>query len=367
MRNRMIGGHVLHVITDTNRRGAQIFATQLRDLLSRDDRPHRVVALGAGRSGAQLEVPVLGHGTRSADSLRALRAAMRETDLVVAHGSGTLLASTVAGVGLRVPVVYRNISDPAYWLGTAARRFRVAAMLRRVEAVVALWPGGKDYLVQRLGLPAERIRVIPNGVPLGDFRPPTRDEQLAARRRFGVPDTAPVLVYAASLQPEKHPQTAVEALRHLPPDTRLVMIGDGPLRDEVTGLAEEVAPGRVVVAGQVDDALNAYWAADLMVLPSEGEGLPAVLIEAGLCGRPAVASTSGGNADIVLDGRTGVVVDPADPRQLADGVTTVLADLETLGQRAAAHCAERYDLTSVARQWDELLTACRHQHQGVAS
>ncbi len=345
----------LHVITDTDRRGAQVFALDLCASLGDLGQAGEVVALSPGGAGAQLTVPILGRGPRDPRTLGALRRRMRHAPAVVAHGSSTLLACAIAGAGLRVPIVYRNISDPAYWLSTEFRRLRVRLMLSRMERVVALWPGGASYLVERLGVDPGRIHIIPNSVRAQDFRPPNDAERFAARARFGLPRDAPVLVYVAALQPEKHPGTAIEALSRLPDDTHLLMLGDGPQRQAISVLAAHEAPGRTIVAGQIDDPVQGYWAADVIVLPSEGEGLPGVLIEAALCGVPAVASMSGGTSDIVLDGVTGLVVDPADPDQLAAGAIRALRNKSKWGGAARARCLARYDMHSVAKKWHAVL------------
>ena len=114
---------VLQVITDTDRRGAQVFATDLGAELQ-DEFDVRTVALAPGRDRA-LDVDVLGPSRRSPKTLRALRTAARHAAIVIAHGSSTLPASAVALVGSGVPFVYRQISDPVFWTPTAAKRLRV--------------------------------------------------------------------------------------------------------------------------------------------------------------------------------------------------------------------------------------------------
>lgn len=349
-------GSLLHVVTDTNRRGAQVFATDLAAQLERCGLPGTVVAIRPGATGAQLGLSTLGRGPRHLPTLLALRRAMRDASVVVAHGSNTLMASVLAGVGLKTPIVYRNISDPAYWVNTRLRRARVTKMLSRVDQVVALWQGGADYLRTSLRVPHDKVTVIPNAVRAADFRAPEPRERRLARERFGLPPQATVLLFPAALQPEKHPETAVRALGALPSSTWLLVVGDGPRRAEVTRLAERVTPGRVVLAGQISHMLEAYWASDLVVLPSEGEGLPAVLIEAGLCQLPAVASSSGGNADIVIDGMSGRIVPPADDVRLAAAVTDVIAHRARYGAEAAAHCLATFEMGRVAEQWASVLS-----------
>ncbi len=170
-----------------------------------------------------------------------------------------------------------------------------------------------------------------------------------------MPEGVTVLLYVAALQPEKHPVTAVRALSYLPDSTWLLMVGDGPQRTEVETVALRLAPGRVVLTGQVADMARIYWAADVFVLPSEGEGLPAVLIEAGLTGLPAVASTSGGCEDIVIDHKSGRIVPPADEAALAGAVREVVDARESMGESARQRCSAHYDLPVVTAQWAAIL------------
>lgn len=346
--------HVLHVLTDSDRRGAQVFALDLHKALS----PYfvqSVVALRPGlRPGAQLDVGVLGSGGRDWRTLVRLRRAIRTSDAVVAHGSNTLFACALAGAGLSVPMIYRNISDPGYWW-TGAGRWRVLLSLRRYARVVALWRDGAERVTRLARLPRERVVVIGNAVQEADFPAPNAGDQAKARARLGLDDAAVVCVMVSALQPEKHPDTAVEALELLPSHVSLLLVGDGPMRADVEALAERVAPGRVRFLGQVEDVRSAYLSADVMVLPSEGEGLPAALIEAGLSQLPAVASTSGGNAEIVLDGVTGRIVPPADPGMLAAGVEAVLAERAAMGERARQHVLQNYGMDVIADQWRVLI------------
>ena len=347
---------ILQVITDTDRRGAQVFAADLEHELVDAGLVVSTFAIAPGTKGAQLPIQALGRSRFDLSALRALRKQMRGARVVVAHGSGTLIATTLAGIGLRPLLVYRNISDPAYWLRNGARRLRVKLMLKRATKVVALWTGGANYLVRVLGIEEDRVVVIPNGVHTDSFRPPSVSEKRAARAKYGFSADHVVLLFVAAFQTEKHPETAVATLDLLPEKFRLLMLGDGPCLEPVSKLAQAAGGERVVIPGRVDKTQHAYWAADILVLPSEGEGLPAVLIEAGLSGLPAVASDSGGNEDIVLDGMTGFVVPPASPKALADGVTRILSEGKDFGANARAHCLSRYDMRSVGRAWVDLLT-----------
>jgi glycosyltransferase involved in cell wall biosynthesis len=100
-------------------------------------------------------------------------------------------------------------------------------------------------------------------------------------------------------------------------------------------------------------------ASDVFVLPSMSEGLPAVLIEAGLTGVPVVTSDVGAVREVIRDDETGVVVPPGDVPALADGVRRALADGDGLAGALQRHCLEHYEMQVVAGAWAALLDDLR--------
>jgi glycosyltransferase involved in cell wall biosynthesis len=345
----------LHLVTASQRRGAEISAADLVQALEDDaSMTHRLVALTSGPQGDQLGAPALGPKPFALATLRALRRAARAADVVVAHGSKTLPASVIALAGTGTPFVYRSIGDPLAWSGSGLRRRRTALLLARAARVVALWPAAAETLAQVHGVPAERIVVIPNAVPAERFPVPGTADRVAARRRFDLPAEAPVVTCIGALSPEKQVATALAAVAALD-GVHLLVVGDGPLRAELEAQAATAAPGRVRFAGVLPEVHGALAAADAMVLTSRTEGMPGVLIEAGLAGRPAVASRVGGVAEIVRDGETGRVVAPGDVDGFAAGLRAVLAAAPALGEAARGHCLAHFEIGVVAAQWRDLL------------
>lgn len=171
---------VLQVITDTDRRGAQVFAADLHEAL--DGRlTMRTVALAPGRYPNGLELPVLGASRMGRDTLQALRRQMRQADVTVAHGSTTLPACAIAGLGLAAPFVYRQISDQGFWVDTRAKHLRVTALVRRARMTVALWAGAAETLITR-------FRVPPDGS--GPSRTVCPPSGTGSRRRHSAPARA---------------------------------------------------------------------------------------------------------------------------------------------------------------------------------
>ncbi|MDP8930357.1 MAG: glycosyltransferase family 4 protein [Actinomycetota bacterium] len=353
----MAGTDILQVITDTDRRGAQVFAVDLHDALAGRGHDLRTVALSSGRHGDLLDLPVLGASWRTWEAMSALRHEMARARVVVAHGSSTLPACAIAGVGGVAPFVYRQIADSLFWASTPARRLRVRLFLRQARSVVALWTGAARVLSERFGLDERRIEIIPNGVPASRCPVVDPGDRPVARARFGLHPHSPTLLYIGALVPEKGADAAIRALAGCE-ECQLLVVGAGPEYGALRALAGAVAPARVVFAGPVDHPANAFAAADIVVLPSRGgDSMPGVLIEAGLSGLPAVATSVGGIPAIVRAEVTGEIVAPDDEVQLVAAIRRALHRADRYGRAARQHCLEHFEIDAVAAQWDRLLTS----------
>jgi glycosyltransferase involved in cell wall biosynthesis len=342
---------VLHVVTSTQRRGAETFAVDLSAALAARGVAGEVVALAPG-GGATLDVEALGGRPLAPSTLRALRRRASGARLVVAHGSRTLPACAAALVG-GPPAVYRSIGDPAAWAGGGLRRARTRLLLSRMAAVTVLWPAAADSVRALYHVPAGRTHVIPNAVPAGRCPVPDADDRRAARQVLGLPAEAPVVAAIGALGPEKLVGDAVAACAALP-EVHLLVAGDGPERAALERRAAAETPGRAHFAGALPGATGALAAADVVVLPSRTEGMPGVLIEAGLSGVPAVATDVGGVAQIVRDGETGVLVAPGDVAGLAAGLRRALAGRQAMGAAARRRCLARFEIEPVAAAWADL-------------
>jgi glycosyltransferase involved in cell wall biosynthesis len=301
-----------------------------------------------------LEVTTLGRSRFSIAGWQRLRAMCRQAEVIVAHGSSTLPAVAAATAGLSSPFVYRSIGDPRAWANTRARRIRVRAAAARGEAVVALWRGAAVAWLEELGVPAERLQVIPNGSDPERFKPADQREREEARDAIGVGRKAPVAMYLGALTPEKRVELAIRAVSELPSVT-LVIVGDGPRRTSLEEAAREHGGGRIRFLGRSDRPESLLAAADVVVLPSDTEGMPAVAIEAGLAGVPVVATRVGGLHEIVISGQTGVLVAPGRASGLVTGIQACLQEREPMGLRARVHCERSFDSRRLAHMWRDLL------------
>lgn len=191
---------------------------------------------------------------------------------------------------------------------------------------------------------------VPNAVDVSRFTPGSAGH---VRSSHGVPDGAPVAIVCAQLDHAhefKRVDLAIEAVRRLNgARLHLLVVGDGPLRERLRGMAEEAGVReRVHFAGALagDALVDHYRAADFLILPSEFESFGLVQVEAMACAKPVIVSSVPGCRDVSEDGRHGFHVQPGSADALADAVGRMLALPEAervaMGDAALARVHERY-------------------------
>jgi glycosyltransferase involved in cell wall biosynthesis len=345
--------HVLHVLTDDRRRGAQVFGWSLARRLDELGLRNTTVVLVGGSSDG-MPVPGLGSRARGTQTIRTLRRLMADADITVAHGSSTLQACAIAGIGRGRPFVYRQISDPVYWSRGTLRRARTHVFYRFPHHVVSLSERTAEVLGERFAVPRDRITVIPNAADERKLRPGTSSSRQDARARLGVPDTSSVLAYVGALTEEKGVFDLLDAVGR---EHVVLIAGEGPAAAELDRRAAQRRLDTRML-GSVADPTAVYLACDLLVLPSWSEQQPGVLLEAALVGTPAVATEVGLVGELLAGGQAGHLVQAHDPEALRRTIEEALTDraaLRRLGEAARRHVEAHYSLAAVAPAWAELL------------
>jgi len=215
-------------------------------------------------------------------------------------------------------------------------------LYRRFDAVFALSENGGAGKLRLLGIPD--VEVVPLGVELGEFGPSRRDPRL--RAKLGLADGQPLLVYVGRLDGEKKPDLVVDAFRRLPRSlgAKLVLIGEGPLKAEISALGDE----RIVITGYMKSRAElARWlaSADIYVSGMADETFGVSIVEAQASGLPVVGVAAGAMIDRVTDriGRLGRVGDAA---QMAANILELWnGDRRAMGEEARA-CALEYSWES---------------------
>jgi len=311
----------------------------------------------------------------SAPHLRALR--RLRLDVVHTHspfllgGIGLWVARTLhLPVAFTYHTLYVEYTHYAPVLGDLARPLVTAyttAYCNRCDVVLASVPTVAS-LLRQYGVRA-RIEVTPSvGVETSEFEHGSPGE---TRVRFGIPAAAPLLVYVGRLAQEKGIPLLLEAFAGLPTDVWLLLAGDGPKRAALRAQAERlgIAP-RVVFAGDQAHArvVEALFACDLFVFPSQTETMGLAVLEAMAAGRAVVAARSGPVADIVRDGETGLLA-PADPRAFVEAIIDLVTNPERRAAMAARgrEVAAAYAQDRIADRLIGVYEALIEQHGAVAA
>jgi glycosyltransferase involved in cell wall biosynthesis len=367
----------LHLINSQQRRGAEVFAAQLVSCLQEKGRFKNLVCSLYDRGDDNLPVegvPVFKLGGREGAFNRIgldLRLLSRlygllrnfQPDVIVAHGGDTLKYTVSAGLFYgRAAAIYRNIVTASAWANSPARVKLNRLLLNRIDAVVSVSQSIKQDFLKVYRLPEDRVAFIPNGVATADFdvcaQASTRTQ---VRQELGLSQQDTALISVGDLSPEKGYQDLLPLLAELRSggfENHTLLVGDGPLRQELRQQAEKLnLTGQVHFLGRRSDVPRLLAAADLFVLPSKTEGMPAVLIEAGLAGLPAVAFDVGGVAEVVEHQVTGLLARPSDFQGLAQALIALSEDPQryaTMGATSRLHCHQQFDIRQVASKYEEL-------------
>jgi glycosyltransferase involved in cell wall biosynthesis len=239
------------------------------------------------------------------------------------------LAAVLAGLVFRVPVTVTLRGMLPLLVPFRLRRPQLRFALRRAARVIAVSESLKRDAVA-LGIPAERVRVIENGIDPGLFHPIDRTE---ARRSLGLPKYGPLLVSVGTLAPRKGFHLVMEAMAKLKkswPTLRFAIVGgdgaEGAMGTELRQLARKLEiDDRVIFAGPRKRGELASWyaAADLFVLATAHEGCPNVVLEALACGTPVVGTPVGSIPEL-LTSEVGLIVE-RDVQSIAAGIDKALS------------------------------------------
>ena len=243
------------------------------------------------------------------------------------------------------------------------RRWSYRLLLRYCDRMIAVSEAARRNMIRELDADQrwaeERIAVVPNGVPIP--REHETGEICEFRRRFGVPDSARLIVGAGRLAEQKNFAALISAVARLmmrSEDVFCLIAGSGPLagtlQDQTSRLGVE---SRIRFCGHIDSMSLLLAAADIFCLPSLWEGLPLVLLEAMAAGLPVVATEIDGVTEVVQPGRTGLLSPPGDEESLIRNLEMLLADevlRQNLGRAGREEYLERYSLDRAVSELDRI-------------
>ena len=205
------------------------------------------------------------------------------------------------------------------------------------------------------GVPPDQIYFIEHCIDMVEVDPGRYpiEEVAAIKSRLGLPSGKKIVAFIARFHPQKRPMDFVELSRRCAADTSLhfLMVGEGPLSEVVNDYIDKNQPQNLTVVRFYRPITEIYAIMDVLVLPSEYEAMPLVVLEAQAMGKPVVVTDVGSNRDVVEDTCGGVVVPRiGDIKALSDGVAKVIAEpIDSAAVRSRIY--DRFGTEKIAAQY----------------
>jgi len=354
---------VVHVVSTLSIGGLEKVVLDLARHRTRDRFTMHVICLD--RAGVlkpefeSLGVPVHVIGTRGLVPTRIWRLARRlkeiKPDVLHTHNPQAHLHGAIAARLARVPLVVHTKHGRDYmdgnWLAAGTR-----LATRWTSRIVGVSEDAALVALEMDGVPADKVRVIHNGVDLDRFdvrvARPTRPHRRAVTvgRLTAVKDQATLIRAVGRVVAEV-------------PDFQLDIVGDGPARRELEMLRDSLGlTDHVHFRGYHSRVGDFLATADFFVLSSLSEGVSLALLEAMASGLPVVATDVGGNGEVVVPGETGYLAPPNSPELLAAQMLRLAdnaAEISRMGRAARRRVTEHFNLRTVVAEYEEMYTQQR--------
>jgi len=291
---------------------------------------------------------------------RRLAAILRDQAVDVLHLRGlSMLPDGVMAADLygraAVAFSFHGFEDAGVMWSPLRRGVYRSAILR-CDDRWAVSRAAADALSRELRLPAGCISVIPNGIDANEWA--STLERCESRRALGLPVDRPIVLCVGNLRPVKGQDVLLKALARMGPSAgqaTILFVGQDHQQGRwQTWAGRNLREVDVRFLGPQSDVRPWYQAADLFVLPSRWEGHSNALLEAMACGLPVIATAAGGNAEMIDDGKTGLLVPPDDPDRLARAMEHLLVRPARRAELAAAARRE------VRRRFDAAVTTAAY-------
>lgn len=296
----------------------------------------------------------LGTIGRIRDVIRDIR-----PDVIHTHQIGPLFYTGFASIGAGVPLIVHTehgkeeyaTSRKTRLLGKIAGRFTKVFYCLTQDMAGAVGDAGI--------VPAGKLRVIMNGIDTAVYKQPR--DTAGIRASLNIPLSARLIGTIGRLTEIKRQDVLLDAFASLTPmhsDLHLLLVGDGPLRDELQTRAESLKiVDRVHFAGYQSDTTAYLHAMDIFALTSRSEGMPQALLEACVAEKPVIASRVGGIPEVIHHGTTGLLVTPGSVQELAAGLNELLTHpvrAAGLALTASQRVINTFDISRMAADyhWD---------------
>jgi glycosyltransferase involved in cell wall biosynthesis len=337
-----IDPRVLHLISSSGFLGAENVVLELAKettkagfwvtigILENRNNIHMELAERAKGEGLKVQIfPCRGRFDRG--TISSIRSFINEEkpNLFHSHGYKSNFYSLFANRG-KLPWIVTNHLWKRTTYALKVYAYIDSLLMRKADKVIAVSEEIADEMTKK-GIPSTKILVIDNGIDLQKFENKTRNNDL--RKSFGLNGNHKIIGTIASLTEEKGHRYLIEAAKHVIdkcPECRFLIVGDGGqrhfLEKTVAGLG---LTEKVIFTGSRKDVPDILSMLDLFVLPSLKEGLPMALLEAMASKVPVIATSVGAIPKVIVNNKTGILVDPGNANVLSTAILALLHNGQT--------------------------------------
>ncbi|MFT3909010.1 MAG: glycosyltransferase [Ferruginibacter sp.] len=360
---------MLQLVTERQYRGAQVFAAELSSMLAANG--HEVFFVGLYPTKENI---LVAKGAENMDLagkktsldigllMRLVKLIKKlKPDIIQANGSDTLKYAAFAKTFCPgINIVYRNISMVSAWTKQGSFKRKLNSFLfKKVDRVTSVGQQSMDDLVKTYGYPLAKTRLIRRGVPQFEY------DRIAARKKlateFRIPETDFILAHTGQFSPEKNHVFMIESFEKVlahDHHVRLLFIGEGKKFQEIKELVvQKNLDKHILFAGYREHVQELLAGSDLFILGSTIEGVPGVVLEAGIQSLSTVAVNVGGVGEVVINEKTGILLDHHDADAFSNAIISLWKDEKarrSLGTNAKQFVLENYSLQSCLIAFESL-------------
>lgn len=284
----------------------------------------------------------------------------QKIDLIHAHCEASFFYGGMAAkLGRIVIVGTYHRSDLRYYQSNLKNRFYNSLL----NHCVAISTQRQRLMEESLGVSMSKITLIHGGADVREITPSDSCRRTEVRKALNIPKDSIAILSLGHLGEIKGHDDSIEALSLVAKqslDINLYIGGDGTKTDYQrlqSLIAEKGLSSRVKLLGQLTNVVDWLHACDIFLQPSIEEGFGLVFAEAGAAGLPVLATNVGGIPDIVVDGETGILVEPREPQKLAQAIESIFCDKEhreLMGKRGRERIVRHFSLEAMGDQYDHL-------------
>lgn len=253
----------------------------------------------------------------------------RDINIVHTHGWLSFLYGSIAGKIAGIPVLI-NGEHGTFNLNKKRRIFVYRLLSLFVNKFITVSSSLRKELVDKIKISSDKIIVIPNGVDTERYHSINMEEVINRKNRIGIPMSSRVIGSVGRLEPVKNYEMLINAfseISHEFPMLYMLLVGDGSRMEKLEKLAWDLGlSNKICFLGQVNNTQDFIPLMDIFILTSYSEGMSNTILEAMSCSKPIIATDVGGNRELILEGKNGLLIGSGNVNELVVAIKSILMD-----------------------------------------